>query len=358
MKPKSFTNTKIIQIMVDKRYRIVRHLAFLIMGGLMLLYPIYYSEDYNLYPYYRSLCIYIILIFAFYVNMYILVPRFFFKNQYLTYLIMLLLLIKVCFYFIAQLLQSGLFDQTQEVIYRYSDKNHGKFEGTINVLCIALLTTMIKLFQRWVRDNEKISELKSIAHTMELEQLRNQINPHFLFNMLNGIKALIRTNPEKATIIIMRLSDFLRYQLYNKSEEKVLLKSEIIFLHNYLELEKTRKDNLLIEIIPSLEDISTLKGTLIPPNLFTTFVENAVKHSVSITGDNSFIKIRIEIHDQKLYFICKNSIDTEYIPSKGINSGLGLSNIKRRLELLYGDNHILEIKHEINVYSVKLTIPI
>jgi LytS/YehU family sensor histidine kinase len=231
------------------------------------------------------------------------------------------------------------------------------YEGTIILAPIILVTTMIKLFQRWTRDNERIAELKNITLTMELNELRNQINPHFLFNMLNGIKALVRRDPEKATIVILKLSEFLRYQLYENNDEKILLRSEINFLTNFLDLEKLRRDNLSTDI-SSQTTPRILNSVFLPPNLFTTFVENAVKHSVTISGAESYIRIKIEINEGKLFFHCVNSRDSDYRPSSEKHSGLGLANIKRRLELLYADNYVLEIMPTENEHTIKLTVPI
>lgn len=216
---------------------------------------------------------------------------------------------------------------------------------------------MIKLFQRWTRDNERIAELRNITLTMELNELRSQINPHFLFNMLNGIKALVRSNPEKATVVIMKLSEFLRYQLYENNEETTLLRSEIKFLSNFLNLEMLRRDNLSININIKIEPLQ-LNNISLPPSLFTVFVENAVKHSVNIRGLESCIKIELEVNGEMLCFSCINSKDPEYMLPDKKNSGLGLSNIKRRLQLLYGSHYNLEINSTETDYSIKLTTPI
>jgi len=234
----------------------------------------------------------------------------------------------------------------------------GSYDSTIIMFSIILVTTMIKLFQRWMRDNQKITELNNITFTMELNELRNQINPHFLFNMLNGIKSLVRTDPEKATIVIMKLSEFLSYQLYENNEERTLLKSEINFLSNFLDLEKLRRDNLSVEITNDTKS-QIFNSMFLPPNLFITFVENAVKHSVDIHGAESFVRINIKIIRDKLYFNCINSKDPNYRPSfNEKTSGLGLGNIKRRLELLYGDNHTLTIESAETKYEINLIIPL
>lgn len=349
--------TKVIQLIVDDRYRLLRH-AVLLLGSLAIIYNtkevLHYSGAYR---YFRLLCVYGGLIAMCYVNMNLLVPRFFFKGRYIHYLALLLLLVTVFLVLMTGLLNTFFISGQLPAELPYPDKKKGFYEGTIILIPIILVTTMIKLFQRWMRDNERITELRNITLTMELNELRNQINPHFLFNMLNGIKALVRSDPEKADIVIMKLSEFLRYQLYENNEEKTLLRSEINFLSNFLDLEKLRRDNLSVSI-ESHTDASILNRTFLRPNLFTTFVENAVKHSVNISGAESYIRISIAVSDDKLYFCCVNSTDPGYIPSDEKNSGLGLANIKRRLELLYGDNYDLEITSSGNEYNVKLTIPL
>ncbi len=344
--------------MVDEKYRILRHVVLLLGVFIIIFYSGQLSEYSGIYRYYRLFCVYIILIITFYVNMNVLVPRYFFKNRYIIYLILLFLLVQICLFTMKFFLNSLLDPMHIGLHHDKNDGSRGFYESTIIIVSIILLTTMIKLFQRWVRDNEKITELNNITLAMELSELRNQINPHFLFNMLNGIKALVRTNPETAMIVIMKLSELLRYQLYENNEEKTLLKSEIVFLINFLDLEKLRRDNLSVDISPLKDDLSVFNAIFLPPNLFTTFVENAVKHSVNIAGAGSYIKISIEIKENKLYFNCINSIDSEYTSSQDKSSGLGLVNIKRRLALLYGDNYTLEINSIRNEYNVKLIIPI
>ncbi|MFX1705565.1 histidine kinase [Chitinophaga sp. CC14] len=348
---------KIIQLIVDDRYKFLRH-AVLLLGSLAIIYNtnpvLQYSGTYR---YFKLFCVYGALITMCYINMNVLVPRFFFKGWYISYLALLVLLVLVFMVLMFVLLNMfSSYAQLPPNLYAPANKM-GFYEGTILLTPIILVTTMIKLFQRWMRDNERITELRNITLTMELNELRNQINPHFLFNMLNGIRALMRSDPEKADIVIMKLSEFLRYQLYENNEEKTLLRSEINFLSNFLDLEKIRRDNLSVSI-ENHTAASALNHIFLPPNLFTTFVENAIKHSVNINGAESYIRIGITVSDDKLYFQCANSTDPGYIPSDEKNSGLGLANIKRRLELLYGDNCDLEITSSENEYNVKLTIPL
>lgn len=349
--------TKIIRFIVDDRYRFLRHAVLLLSSLVVISFSNQVPGSSGSYKYIWMLSVFVNLITMCYVNMNVLVPKLFFMGRYLLYLISLLLLVVVGLGLMNYLLDTFF---ANERLTAQSDEICGRmgfYEGTIISASIILITTMIKLFKRWMKDSERMAELKNITLTMELNELRNQINPHFLFNMLNGIKALVRCDQEKATMVIMKLSEFLRYQLYENNEEKTLLRSEINFLSNFLDLEKLRRDNLSIDIDSPTAPL-VLNGVFLPPNLFTTFVENAVKHSVNISGAASYIRIQIAVNKDELYFNCVNSVDPDYIPSNGKNSGLGLSNIKRRLKLLYGDNYVLEITSMKNEYHIKLTIPI
>lgn len=282
--------------------------------------------------------------------MYILVPKLFFKTLYIPYFIFLVALGIVGLNLISFAL--SFFEE-----YRNYDHKGGLYESTIMCISIILITTTVKLVQKWTKDNEKIIELNHLTLNMELRELRNQINPHFLFNMLNNVKALIRTDPEKASTVIVKLSEFLRYQLYENNEEKTLLTSEIDFLSNFINLEKIRRENFSVDIKTKTEK-RTLNKTFIPPNLFTTFVENAVKHSVDITDKASCVNIKIEVENGKLYFECRNSQNKDFPIPENDYGGLGLANIKRRLELLYQDKFDLKIISEDNEYIVNLIIPV
>ena len=360
-----YRDKKVLDFFIEKRHRLKRHVLFL-TGFLLLLYGGSFIDSYGTpYGYYAGATVYVIFVFMFYVNMYVLVPYFLFRSKYVGYAVFLLLLavvgVQVLSYFHQNYFDMYLHkDYLEARKMMHSELNRkSDFYGII-IVCASLvsLSTTIKLLQRWLKDNERITELKNITFDMEMNELKNQISPHFLFNMLNNVKALIRTNPEMANTVIIRLSEFLRYQLYENSGEKTLLASEIEFLSNFLNLEQIRKDNFKVEITNNI-DKNILKNTFIPPGLFTVFIENAIKHSVNPNGDETYVNITIEIKDTKLHFVCVNSKTEENIfASKDKNNGLGLANIKRRLELLYRKNYQLHITSNKNEYLVNLEIPL
>ncbi len=350
---KELKDNFIIDFLVEDRFMFLRHLSFIVFFFVLLYFAKFWQFYLPSVQYYILATVYVTLIAMAYVNMYILVPRFFFRTYYIVYFVLLITMGVVGLNFISYVMSFFLEFKMND----YNEKRGGLYEGVLMCISIILVTTTVKLLQEWIKDSMRIVELNSLTLNMELSALRNQINPHFLFNMLNNVKALIRTDPEKATAVIMKLSEFLRYQLYENTEEKTLLTSEIDFLSNFLNLEKIRRENFHIHV-ESHTDSRILNSTFVPPNLFTTFVENAVKHSVDISGNESYVNVNIGIKDKNIHFECKNSQNPEFPVSETPYRGLGLANIKRRLELLYPDTFTLEIHSATNEYIVQLIIPL
>jgi sensor histidine kinase YesM len=346
-----------IDLLVEDRYRIARH-ALLWLG---LLATVFFSNWLKEYTgeikYLRLLCVHLLFIVMFYINMYVLVPRLFFRGRYILYFLFLFILVVVVLGLMSGILKIYLDPKGLAEVRQNGIDDTGFYEGIIIVIPIIFMTTAFQLFKRWKIDSQRIAELRNLTLSMELMELRNQINPHFLFNMLNGIKALIRSNPEKATQVIMKLSEFLRYQLYENNEEKTPLRSEMDFLSNFMDLEMLRRDHLTIDI-QSKTAAKILSTVFIPPNLFTTFLENAVKHSEDVGESPAYIFITLEVKDKRLEFICRNSKNPLYVAPETESSGLGLPNIKRRLKLLYEDDFVLDITRGENEFTVNLNIPI
>lgn len=351
-----FKETLAMDFLVEGRYKYARHLLFLISFFLWLYSARFWQSFSGVHQLYVLIFVYSILITMIYINIYILVPKLFFTTRYIAYLVFLIMMGVVGINIIGFGFRSFFADFRVGDLPRDTEKG-SVYEGVLMCIPIIFTTTTVKLLQKWIKDNQRINELSNLTMQMELNELRNQINPHFLFNMLNNVKALIRTDPARASVVIVKLSEFLRYQLYENSAEKTLLTSEIDFLSNFLNLEKIRRENFTFDIQTEAEN-RTINTTFIPPNLFTTFVENAVKHSVDISGEESYVKINIGIEGQNLYFECINSRDPDYFISDTKNSGLGLANINRRLELLYNDAFDLKITSEPKEYIVHLKIPV
>lgn len=354
--PQELKNKQIINFLSEDRFRFLRHAGFLFGLFMLFFYSDFSNQFSGIYKSYRLICIFTVFVVMFYVNMYVLVPLFFFKARYMLYLILLIGLVLAGLALTGYIL--GIIEPHRiHMMYEVHNRTRSFYEGAMITAPIILLTTTVKLLQRWIQDNERISALKELTLHMELNELKNQINPHFLFNMLNNVKALIRTNPEKASIVILKLSEFLRYQLYENNEQKTALTSEVSFISNFLNLEKIRRDNFSFHI-HNQTDEPFFRSVFIPPNLFTTFVENAVKHSVDISGDEAYINIQLAIQNDRLHFSCTNSKSNDEIVADQNHSGLGLINIKRRLELLYQQEYSLDLKSDDHEYSINLIIPV
>lgn len=333
-----------LQFFISPKYKLYRHLIMIVFISLAL-----FNSD----PEYKeptetiSLIIALILfLLLVYTNMYILVPRLLFKNKYAAYFLSVIVIIAI----------SGIINRIGRIIYDSSVRLNPEKEDvsflpfSFIIIVLVSASAAIKLFQRWMLDAQLITELEQANANAELEQLKNQINPHFLFNMLNNANVLTKKDPEKASQVLMKLSDLLRYQLYDSAREKVLLTSDIHFLEDFLNLEKVRRDNF--DFLISKE--GNLSGVLIPPLLFISFVENAVKHN-NDSVKSSYVNLFFEVRNNELIFKCVNSKPILKAVHT-VSSGLGLVNIKRRLELLFPSLHTLKIENDKEIYCVTLSI--
>lgn len=221
---------------------------------------------------------------------------------------------------------------------------------TIAVLLIGFNLT-IKLFIKSLKDEEILKDLAHQKLASELQYLKYQLNPHFFMNTLNNIHALIDIDSRKAKTSIIELSKLMRYVLYESNKEYIELNKEITFLQNYIELMRLRfTDSLDVKaefplIVPDVK---------IPPLLLISLLENAFKHGVSYR-DASFIHISLKIDGENLVFGCSNS---KHNTPKDKHHGVGLENVKKRLQLLFGNNYTYTINESENTYNVLLNIPL
>ncbi len=204
----------------------------------------------------------------------------------------------------------------------------------------------------YINEKDKQKELEKKNLQSELNLLRSQINPHFLFNTLNNIDALLRKNPEQASELLIKLSVQMRYMLYDSNTEKISLHSEIEFIKDYISLQKLRiKNQKAVTFILNGE----FKNRIIAPMLFIPFIENAFKHCTKKEQAGA-IQINIAENEDQLLFFTSNLYDPDNTGIKNKKGGIGLDLVKRRLTLIYPDKHFLEIMDENNRYTVTLTI--
>jgi sensor histidine kinase YesM len=354
------------QFMMGRNWRFVRHLLLLIP---LLSYFLPASEEINnivknffhiqdnwafiAIVYKHQLFMFAFSVLLIYFNIYLLLPKLLFQGKLLYYVLSCVLI--AFFYFLIEHYSSTF------VYSNYLNKlppgliPQLTLRDFINVALIPLIflsgTTGYKLLKRWITESRKASEIRNIQLKEELSQLKNQVNPHFLFNTLNNLHTLISTNPAKASQVVLGLSDVLRYHLYDSNREKIILGKDIEMMHHFLLLEKIRRENFTYEIISSAE----LLQLMVPPLLFINFIDNALKHG----QDNShpaYLKLEFKQQDNRLIFFAENSKPSLVIHQQ--NGGLGLRNIKRRLDLLYGTGFKLDIEDRPNCFTVKLNIPI
>jgi LytS/YehU family sensor histidine kinase len=218
------------------------------------------------------------------------------------------------------------------------------------------LTTLFVLSKSWIdlADSKKqlVEKEKELIHN-ELKALKAQVNPHFLFNSLNSIYALALQKSDQAPEVILKLSGVLRYMIYESNEQGVELKKEINFIKDYVDLQKLRTKNPDSVILNITGDIKDQK---IAPLILIVFIENAFKHGVKGDTVNQFIRINVTVLNTEIQFFSENNIGQVDETEKDEYKGLGLENVKRRLELLYNENHDLKLSKTSNTFIVELKL--
>ena len=268
-----------------------------------------------------------------YVNFYILIPYFLYRKKYFYYALLLSL----------ALLGTAFIDQLLKQLYAHfgsklfaftADLNfQNLFSETISLFYLTGFTTSVKLSKDWIQNQQLMKEKEKQYLETELNFLKAQIQPHFFFNTLNNLYSLTLKKSDQAPEIVLKLSALMSYMLYESNTPKVSLSKEITYLQNYLDLEKLRFGQRLVvtfEMEGQIEEVS------IPPMILILFLENSFKHGVKNNLNKIRIDISLKVEEGFLFFGVKNPVGEN--TSTG-NTGIGLKNAKRRLELLYGNNY-------------------
>jgi hypothetical protein len=230
------------------------------------------------------------------------------------------------------------------------------FTGEIILMSlIALIHGIIALVMRgfisWYGDIQVKTELNKRTYDMEVALIKAQINPHFLFNTINNIDVLIKKDPDKASDFLNKLSDILRFTLYEAKAEKISLSRELDYVSRFVALQRIRSSNPDYIHYTAEGDAA---GILIEPMLFIPFIENAFKHAENKKAENA-INIRFRIDKNTLEFSCSNAY-TQKAQEKPEHSGLGNELIKRRLELLYPGRYSLDVQDSNGNYTIKFVL--
>lgn len=227
------------------------------------------------------------------------------------------------------------------------------FLGSVMLIMLLGLNLGVKFYIKQEKEEKIHSELEQRHLQEQLAYLRYQINPHFFMNTLNNIHALIDIDPEKAKSTIVRLSRLMRYMLYESNHILVPLMRELSFLNHYIALMKMRYSE---KVVVTVDIPDTLPDCMVPPLLYVTFVENAFKHGVTYEKE-SFIYIDLNVENERVVFHCTNSK-----PAKETQAtkpgGVGLTNVRRRLRLIYGSDYMLDINDTNDRYDLRLSLPL
>ncbi len=336
----------------DKKYFLLRHLLFWSfiyldeITGLLGLSS-HFHFDWVL------ACSFLLDLFLVYFNIYYLIPRFLLKGKVLVYAVATLAQLLFVVY-INDIVSEYFFPLTEEeweeVDVLFSYLHH--FLLQLGVLFPAIAIKLIK--HNW-SNVETLKELNRMQYDSELDKLKKQVNPHFLFNSLNAIYIQAKQKSDKVPASIMALSELMRYQTYDSQQKKVQLVKELEFLMNYLEMEKMRRENFDYNI-----DFNTsIQNVKIEPLLILPLVENACKYSQQIdsNANPSQVNLKLRFTEGNLSVSIENNIGNAVQAAQDKYSGNGQSNVLKRLKLLYPKKHTFKVQSaETDSYKVILTI--
>jgi two-component system, LytTR family, sensor kinase len=297
-----------------------------------------------------------------YFNLYYLIPKFLKKGHYAKYITFLLLTIIVVATFIVSgyYFSAYLSSLSFRELYNQDPANFMEF-FSINALpsTVASITLAmsVKLTKNWIDSERRQHILEKEKLETELKFLKSQFNPHFLFNTINSIFVLIHKNPDLASESLATFSALLRYQLYECNENEIELSKELLFLDNFIQLEKLRIDENNTDLNFDIADNETA-GKRIAPFLLMPFIENSFKHVSKNRNQANFINLKLKVNAKNLIFQIENSVSNlNTAHSKDFDSsGIGLKNVKRRLDLIYPGNHELTFDKVIGSFKVSLKI--
>lgn len=288
-----------------------------------------------------------------YINLLFLVPILLEKKRYVYYAICVVITISGCTQF-----NIFLFDKLINYILPgyYFISYYEFFDILKFVLVYFAVSSLLKFSKSWfllTETNRRLSQLQKEKIETELKALKGQINPHFLFNSMNSIYSLALNRSEKTPEIILKLSDIMRYIIYEANTNFVDLSKEINYLNDYIDLQKLRTDNratVKFEIIGNLDKVK------VAPLLFFPLVENSFKHGVKGSTGKSYVNIELLVDDTNIKFNIENNKGIIDDVERKEYKGIGLDNVKKRLEMIYSDRHELSIVDKEDAFKVELKI--
>ena len=289
----------------------------------------------------------VVLLPPIYITVYGLIPHFLIKKRYFYFALGMATLIALwglVATYVEPWMDEHWFQETPEI------KDIG--QGIVAIAFFLAIAILINLSYRWFMQLSRMKQMENDRLQYELSLLKNQINPHFFFNTLNNLYALSLEQSTKTPKVILKLSEMMRYALYDCKETHVSISNEVHYLENYIALQQIRHGHEKQITFTKNIGNASLK---VAPMLMIVFLENAFKHGVEVLLEKAFVKIDLEVTDHQLSFKIENNYQTV---ANDVQGGLGLENVKRRLALLYQDKHQLIIQDDGNIFQVHLTIDI
>ncbi len=353
-----------IPLSQNKRVSVLVHILgwSMLSVVLFLLSPISWRVDIPVEFWWKQIFLGMLVMVAFYVNMFFFVPKFLLNGKAYLYLAIVLvgvvLFLGFLIYFenlirLPELMHKA-FNPDKPYVYT-GRKLHGDAMNLMFYLLALGISTSVASVQKWQKDENVRREMDRQRITTELSYLKAQINPHFFFNTLNNIYSLTNLDVKKAQEALLKLSRMMRYVLYENQKDETLLSKEVSFIKDYIELMKMR---LSQKVILNIQIDDPKDDLVISPMLFLPFLENCFKHGIS-SQQESEIVVKLEIMGDTVFFETKNHIFPINPKSPEVEeNGIGMINTQRRLILLYPDKHRLKFgKDESNQeYWVSLTI--
>jgi sensor histidine kinase YesM len=346
---------KVPELFKSVKRRWVYHLIFWVTYYSWYCYFIIYTT-YQIHDpafYFQIMAFYPVDICLVYFNFYVLIPRLLMRKKYVIYAIVIFLAVflDAC---LDGLIKLGYAHAGSKYFTTTSPFTLPDFSGAMAARFYLLgLTSAIRLAKEWIQNQQLQNEREKLYLETELNFLKTQINPHFFFNTLNNLYSLALKRSEQTPEVILKLSDLMSYMLYESNVARVSLGKEINFLQNYLDLEKLRFGNRLTI---GFEIEGQMEGVSVPPMILILFAENCFKHGLKDNIDEVNIDIALRIDQGYLFFNIKNPVSVRH-NANGI-SGIGLKNVKRRLDLLFKTDYDLDITHEKGEYIVALKMPV
>lgn len=303
----------------------------------------------------------------FLINNFLLIPKFIKTHKILIYNLCVIALLVVYGIFQYSEVTSHhhefLYESMQEFQVHSNRPRHPEplipmpfVHSMCNAILVIGINLAIYLFGRYIRLNMEKNELEAANTRNQLDHLKGQINPHFYMNMLNSIHGLIEINPPKAQELVIGMSHLMQYMLYDSSKDYISLSDELNFVKEYVRIIQDRFPKGKVNVSFKLPDNKDVTHIKIPPLLFLVFIENAFKHGVDYRYESN-IMICIDVRDNELHFTCMNR---KFPLNEGRikHHGIGLENVRKRLELLYQGKETLDIEESDERYIVNLIIPI